>query len=55
MFIFNETFQTYEQNEGKVHWELDVRNEHVHVYEMIKRAEKLYICLEEFDKMLRSL
>lgn len=50
MFIFNETFQTYEQNEGKVHWELDVRNEHVHVYEMIKRAEKLYICLEEFDK-----
>ncbi len=43
MFIFNETFHTYEQNRGKVHWELDVRNEHVHVYEMIKRAEKLYM------------
>ncbi len=38
------------KTKGKVHWELDVRNEHVHVYEMIKRAEKLYICLEEFDK-----
>ena len=22
MFIFNETLHTYEQNEGKVHWEL---------------------------------
>ena len=31
------------KTEGKVHWELDVRNEHVHVYEMIKRAEKLYM------------
>ncbi|WP_242226514.1 DUF2262 domain-containing protein [Bacillus cereus group sp. BfR-BA-01358] len=50
MFIFNETFHTYEQNEGKVHWELDVRNEHVQVHEMMKRAEKLYVCLEEFDK-----
>lgn len=55
MFIFNETLHTYKQNEGKVHWELDVRNEHVQVYEMMKRAEKLYVCLEEFDKKLRSL
>ena len=52
MFIFNETLHTYEQNEGKVHWELDVRNERVHVHEMMKRAEKLYTCLEEFDKKL---
>ncbi|WP_436866211.1 DUF2262 domain-containing protein [Bacillus fungorum] len=50
MFIFNETFQTYEQNEGKLHWGLDTGNECVHVHEMMKRAEKLYICLEEFDR-----
>lgn len=50
MFIFNETFHTYEQNEGKVHWGLDTGNERVHVYEMMKRAERLYRCLEEFDK-----
>ena len=43
MFIFNETFQTYEQNEGKVHWELDVRNEHVHVYEMMIKEQKSFI------------
>lgn len=55
MFIFNETFHTYEQNKGEVHWELDIRNERVHVHEMMKRAEKLYVCLEEFDKKLRSL
>ncbi|WIG19998.1 DUF2262 domain-containing protein [Bacillus anthracis] len=48
MFIFNETLHIYVQNEGKVHWELDVRKEHVH--EMLKRAEKLYVCLEEFNK-----
>ncbi|CKF15338.1 Uncharacterized protein conserved in bacteria [Streptococcus pneumoniae] len=29
---------------------MDVRNEHVQVHEMLKRAEKLYVCLEEFDK-----
>ncbi|MED0875520.1 DUF2262 domain-containing protein [Bacillus mobilis] len=50
MFIFNETFHTYEQNEGKVHWGLDIGNESVHVHEMMKRAEKLYICLDEFDR-----
>ncbi|MBE5106037.1 DUF2262 domain-containing protein [Bacillus thuringiensis] len=55
MFIFNETFHTYQQNKGKVHWELDTGNERVHVYEMMKRAERLYICLEEFDKKAKGV
>jgi hypothetical protein len=50
MFIFNETFHTYEQEEGKVHWGLDIGKELVHVHEMMKRAERLYICLEAFDR-----
>ncbi|SFC85176.1 hypothetical protein SAMN04488168_110141 [Bacillus sp. 491mf] len=50
VFTFNETCKIYEQNKGKIHWQLDIRNEYVDVNEMIKRAEKLFLCIEEFDK-----
>ncbi|GLV67538.1 hypothetical protein Bmyc01_62070 [Bacillus mycoides] len=49
-FTFNEACKAYQQNEGKIHWQLDIRNEYVDVNEMIKRAEKLFLCVEEFDK-----
>ncbi len=54
VFTYNELCKIYEQNEGKIHWSLDVRNESVDVSEMIKRAEKLYLCIEEFEKMARA-
>ena len=40
MFIFNETLHTYKQNRRKSTLGIDVRNEHVQVHEMLKRAEK---------------
>lgn len=50
VFSFNEACKIYEQNKGKIRWQLDIRNEYVDVNEMIKRAEKLFLCIEEFDK-----
>lgn len=42
VFTFNEACKTYQQNKGKIHWQLDIRNEYVNVNEMIKRAERLF-------------
>ncbi|MDP7981486.1 DUF2262 domain-containing protein [Bacillus sp. WLY-B-L8] len=50
VFAFNETCKAYQQNKGKIHWQLDISNEYVDVNEMIKRAENLFLCIEEFDK-----
>ncbi len=50
LFTFNETCKAYQQKNGEIHWQLDIRNEYVDVNEMIKSAEKLFLCIEEFDK-----
>lgn len=42
LFTFNEACKVYQQNNGEIHWQLDIRNEYVDVNEMIKRAEKLF-------------
>ena len=42
LFTFNETCKAYQQKNGEIHWQLDIRNEYVDVNEMIKRAEKLF-------------
>ncbi|MED4531963.1 DUF2262 domain-containing protein [Metabacillus fastidiosus] len=54
VFIFNADCKVYEQNEGKIHWQLDIRDEHADVNEMIKRAEKLFLRIEEFDKKAKA-
>jgi len=53
VFTYNEIRKTFEASKGKIHWKLDIRNELVDKNEMIKRAEKLFIFLEEFDQMAK--
>ncbi|MEH7110044.1 DUF2262 domain-containing protein [Bacillus sp. JJ1764] len=50
VFTYNDDRKVFEANEGKIHWKLDIRNEFVDVDEMLKKAEKLFSCIEEFDK-----
>ncbi|MEO4054723.1 DUF2262 domain-containing protein [Solibacillus sp. CAU 1738] len=50
VFTFSEDCKEYQQNEGKIHWSLDIRGEYIDINKMIKRAEKLFVCIEEFDK-----
>lgn len=50
VFTYNVDLKVYEANEGKIHWKLDIRNELVDVDELLKKAEKLFSCIEEFDK-----
>lgn len=54
VFTFNEHCKAYKQNEGKIHWKLDIRKNYVDVNEMIKRAEKLFLCIAEFDKKAKA-
>lgn len=50
VFTYNEDDKKFEVSKEKIHWKLDVRNELVDQNEMLNRAEKLYIFLEEFDQ-----
>lgn len=50
VFVYNDNFKSYRQDEGEIHWSLDMRDENSDVNEMLKRAEKLFICIKEFDK-----
>lgn len=52
--IFNVDCAAYQQNTGKIQWQLDMMDEDVTIDEMIKRAEKLFICIEEFDKKAKA-
>lgn len=54
LFTYNELTGTYEANEGKIHWSIDTRNESVDVGEMLKTAEKLFLCIEEFDQKAKA-
>ena len=53
VFTYNEDRKTFKASKGKIHWILDIRNELVDKNEMIKRAEKLFLFLEEFDQMAK--
>lgn len=53
IFIYNEVCKVYEHHEGKINWTLDVSDGGADVHEMIKRAEKLFLCIEEVDKRVR--
>ena len=50
VFTYNEDRKMFEARIGKVHWKLDIRNEWVDKNKVVKRAEKLFIFLEEFDQ-----
>ncbi|MBO1001238.1 DUF2262 domain-containing protein [Pseudogracilibacillus auburnensis] len=50
LFTYNEICKTYEQNDGKIHWSLDIRNEGVNVNKLLKKAEELFLFMEDFDK-----
>lgn len=50
VFTYHEVCKVYEQHEGGIHWTLDSRDGCADVHEMIKRAEKLFLCIAEFDK-----
>ncbi|MEX3748243.1 MULTISPECIES: DUF2262 domain-containing protein [Lysinibacillus] len=50
VFKYNENLNSFEASKGKIHWELNERNELVDKSEMLKRAEKLFLFLEEFDQ-----
>ncbi|MED4400153.1 DUF2262 domain-containing protein [Metabacillus fastidiosus] len=54
LFIFNADCKAYEQNEGKIHWQLNMRDEYTDINEMIKRAEKLFLRIEEFNKKAKA-
>lgn len=54
VFVYDELCKEYEQHEGKIHWSLDISDEGADLSEMIKRAEKLFVCIEEFDKKAKA-
>lgn len=54
VFTYNEGLTALEATEGKIHWRIDTRNEFVNVKEMIKKAEELFLRLEDFDKDARA-
>ena len=54
IFTYNDFTKSYEQNEGKIHWTLKIENEIDDVTIIIKKAEKLFNCIEEFDKKAKE-
>lgn len=50
VFAYNEDSKTFEASKGKIDWKLDISNEMVDKNEMLKRAERLFIFIEEFDQ-----
>jgi len=53
VFAYDEGCKTFEASNGKILWTLEIRNELIDKNEMIKRAEKLFIFLEEFEQMAK--
>ena len=50
IFTYNEDTKTFEANKRKIHWQLNIIDELVNQNEMLKRAEALFLVLEEFDR-----
>lgn len=53
VFTYNEVRKTLEASKGNIHWILCICGESVDENEMIKRAEELFLCIEEFDQMAK--
>ncbi|WP_226666257.1 DUF2262 domain-containing protein [Metabacillus litoralis] len=47
-FTYNEGNKSYEANERNIHWKIDICNI-FDVDDLIKAAEKLFLCLDEFN------
>lgn len=54
VFTYNKDLTALEAYKGKIHWRLDTRNELVDIEKMIKKAEELFLRLEDFDKEARA-
>ncbi len=54
VFTYNKDLTALEASKGKIHWRLDTRNELVDIEKMIKKAEELFLRLEDFDKEARA-
>lgn len=51
--IYNESYPAYERTIGKINWKLDAQ-ETADVTVLIQKAEKLFVCLEDFDKKAKA-
>lgn len=50
VFTYNEECKIFELRKGKIHWILEIKSELIDKKEMIQKAEKLFLILEEFDQ-----
>ncbi|GGA37850.1 DUF2262 domain-containing protein [Psychrobacillus lasiicapitis] len=54
VFTYNEDTKTFEASKGKIHWQLNIIDELVNQNEMLKRAEALFLVLEEFNRKAKT-
>ena len=50
VFTYNEYINSYERNDGKIHWKLRTVKESDNVYLLLKKAEDLFQGIDEFDE-----
>ncbi|AJS58817.1 DUF2262 domain-containing protein [Paenibacillus sp. IHBB 10380] len=50
VFVYEGISKAYSHKGGDIHWSLDMRDESADFNEMMKRAEKLFLCIQEFDE-----
>ncbi|WP_256762148.1 DUF2262 domain-containing protein [Cohnella sp. WQ 127256] len=49
-FVYEGISKAYSHKDGYIHWSLGMKNELADINEMMKRAEKLFACIQEFDE-----
>ena len=54
VFTYNDFNNSYEQNDGEIHWTLKITNESANVNAILKKAEQLFKCIDEFDKKAKE-